>query len=121
MCHHRRLIYAGCNHSLWGDLVRPCEDELAFQRGEQDVGCTLMLSHGIHARRVEGLCKPCRERKTATDAKFVSVRDRIRDLRDGLAKTYGELASEMKSEHGVDVKIDDDDEKNETMSEVGDS
>ena len=92
MCFHKRLIFPTCNHSAFLFLTRPCAVEQAFARGEVDVGCSSVWSHGYDTIRVSGLiCPQCAERKAKEDVRVGEVKERLRGLREklGLGKVGG--------------------------------
>src|SRR4051812_44532984 len=83
MCFHWRVVY-GCHHHRWGAIYRPCEIEESFEDGSIDIGCSQMWSHGMCTIQVHKDCKLCAKGKTEADAKLVTVKERIRKLRENL-------------------------------------
>ncbi|KAK3939143.1 hypothetical protein QBC46DRAFT_233136, partial [Diplogelasinospora grovesii] len=80
MCYHGRVLYI-CNHSSWGNVVRQCEAEQEFERGEIDQGCSRMWPHAYKTVRVQTDCKPCIEKKAQMDAKLSEVKTRMKAIK----------------------------------------
>jgi hypothetical protein len=96
MCYQSRLVYGLCNHSAslglvtsWLGLEIRCPD------GEDCDGARI---HPLKTLRVELMCPSCTEKKSKCDSSFAEVRDRLKKLREELARR-GFEAKETDGKH----------------------
>jgi len=69
MCWHERFILDGCGHDVWGRRIRTCNAKRQATPGHQEETCSLAVAHGLHTRRVAGVCARCTRRKETLKAK----------------------------------------------------
>ncbi|KAK1833817.1 hypothetical protein QBC39DRAFT_345257 [Podospora conica] len=93
MCYHRRCIYT-CGHYRWGQLVRRCETELRFDKGELAEGCSAMWSHACCTIGAVVSCPKCRDKKANTDDKLAAIKAQLHALKSTIgARTSAESDS----------------------------
>ena len=86
MCYHKRLVFRDCFHYGWGPLVKKCDQEKAFDAGEVDEGCSVMVSHPLSTLRVAMVCNKCAKTKMETDTKFTKAREVLAALEAEISK-----------------------------------
>ncbi len=86
MCTYKRIVYGGCYHCHWGDLVVPCTTEVCFAAGESDEQCMWIGSHGLHTAKVERQCKDCQKKKATTARLILEARALIESSHERLGR-----------------------------------
>jgi len=77
MCYQKRLVYGTCNHSAPLGLAGSCLDS------EE---CDGTRAHPLQTVRVERMCPACGERKAKESGAIASLRERVKALREDLAR-----------------------------------
>ncbi|TVY19418.1 hypothetical protein LARI1_G002550 [Lachnellula arida] len=79
MCYHKRIVFL-CGHFGWADEVRPCDTQKGFLNGSQKSECEVM------SIRVQANCKACAAKQKKTDATMSTVKERLRELTESVAR-----------------------------------
>lgn len=114
MCFHARLLYSGCNHSVFLEASRPCQVEKAFDCGEVDTGCSQMWSHGFNTVKVDGNCTKCTATACKMSYKLSVVKEQLKFLSNQLQDISKRTSS--KSSSSSDGTTDGDESSSEDAS-----
>ncbi|OIW35603.1 hypothetical protein CONLIGDRAFT_627635 [Coniochaeta ligniaria NRRL 30616] len=93
MCYQKRLVYGHCNHSAPLGTAATCPDKKE---------CEGTRAHPLKTVRVEQMCPACKEKKVKTDNNLTTIAEKIRRLREELAKKgFSGTSSSSGSEAGT--------------------
>jgi hypothetical protein len=112
MCYQKRLVYGACNHSAPLGLASTCADAKA---------CEGPRVHPIKTIRVDQMCPACRDKKAKVDNRLTTFAEKVRRLREGLAKRGfgdGETAG-RRSSKGTSSSVKDREEGDSTRGDNG--
>ncbi|TVY89905.1 hypothetical protein LAWI1_G002706 [Lachnellula willkommii] len=85
MCYHKRIVFL-CGHFGWAEEVRPCDTQKGFLNGSQKSECEVMVAHPLQSIRVQANCKACAAKQKKTDATMSTVKERLRELTESVAR-----------------------------------
>jgi hypothetical protein len=77
MCYQKRLVYGLCHHSAPLGIAATCPKEKE---------CEGARVHPLKTVRVEQMCPACREKKVKVDNNLTTIAEKIRRLREDLAR-----------------------------------
>lgn len=88
MCFQKRLLYGHCNHSApLGVVCRHHDGDYGKGKGgEACEGGARPRTHPLKTVRVERMCPACRAKKARADEKLATIAEKIRRLREELAR-----------------------------------
>jgi len=118
MCFHARLLYSGCNHSVFLEASRLCPTEKAFDRGEVDTGCSQMWSHGFNTVKVDGNCAKCTATACKTNYKLSVIKEQLKFL-SGQLQGISKRAKSKSSSSSDGTATDGDESGSEDASGPG--
>jgi hypothetical protein len=101
MCWHKRFVFF-CNHFSFGDEVKACDIQRAFDDGTSEVVCDTMFSHPLHSRRFGQVCSDCEKKKVRTSANISKLKEILRELDQTMQRVQHKEEQDEKSPAGSD-------------------
>ncbi|QSZ33834.1 hypothetical protein DSL72_005406 [Monilinia vaccinii-corymbosi] len=110
MCIHKRIIFIQCGHAIWGNEVKACDQEIAFQTSPRtSVECETMSSHPIHTVKITRACKVCEKKRGHTARTAEKLKQALKIIRESVERMEQMQARVIENSKEISVDADDED------------